>query len=67
MGKRHHNPDRERNRGTTPRDRDKQCMVCGVERIEFQGTDPKTNRLLFVGERCTWMIENDPDFKAVPR
>lgn len=41
-------------------------MVCGVEKIEFSGTDPHTDRLLFVGERCTWRIEHMPDFQAVP-
>jgi hypothetical protein len=66
-GKANHNPDRERNRGTTPRDRDKQCMNCGVERIGWAGTDPYTGRLLFVGERCTYLVERAPDFKAVEK
>lgn len=65
IGKAHHDPDRPRNQGTTPRDKDKQCMNCGVERIEFKGTDPFTGMLLFVGERCTYKVENSDDFAGV--
>jgi hypothetical protein len=66
FGKAHHDPNRERNRGTTPRDKFNQCHICGIEKIEFSGTDPVSGILLFVGERCTYRIENEPDFKAVP-
>lgn len=65
VGFAHHNPDRERNRGTTPRDRDKQCASCGVERIQFRGTEPTTGILLFVGERCFWRIKNAPDLRMI--
>lgn len=65
LGKRHHNPDRERNTGQTPRDRHRECTVCGVEVIEFAGTDPVSGILLYVGERCTWRVEKSEDFRAV--
>jgi hypothetical protein len=61
----HHDPDRERNRGTTPRDRDRQCMVCTVELIQWRGTEPTSGRLLYVGERCYWRIKNAPDVEMV--
>lgn len=52
---------RERNRGTTPRDRDLQCDVCGVERIMWRGCDVLTGLLLYVGERCFYYVkEGDP-------
>ncbi len=65
FGKAHHDPNRERNRGTTPRDKDKQCHICGVERIEFRGTDPITGILLFVGERCVYRIQRAADLQEV--
>jgi hypothetical protein len=65
FGLAHHNPDRERNRGTTPRDRDRQCAVCGVEKIQFRGTDQVSGILLFVGERCLWRIKNSPDLRMI--
>jgi hypothetical protein len=64
-GKAHHDPDRPRNTGTTPRDRDKQCMVCTVERICCKGTDPLTGQLLYLGERCMYRIERSEDFVEV--
>ena len=51
--------------GQTPRDRDKQCMVCGVERIAYRGTDPVSNLLLFVGERCRYMVKRANDYAEV--
>jgi DNA-directed RNA polymerase subunit M/transcription elongation factor TFIIS len=50
----------------TPRDRDKQCDNCGVEKIEYRGTDLLTQRLLYVGERCRYMIKRAPDFMVLP-
>lgn len=40
-------------------------MVCTVEKIEFAGTDPLTDRLLFVGERCAYMVKRSSDFRAI--
>lgn len=57
---------RERNTGTTPRDRDKQCDVCGVERMEFRGTDILTGLMLYTGERCAYYIKRSDDFEALP-
>lgn len=65
-GKAHHDPDRERNQGTTPRDRDKQCDICGVEKILVRGTDPLRGILIFVGERCSYMVERSDDFQVLP-
>ncbi len=48
-------------RQQTPRDRDKQCMVCGVERIVWKGTDPLSGLILFVGERCEYMVRRSLD------
>lgn len=65
-GKSHHDPDRERNTGQVPRDREAECHSCHVERILARGTDPITGILLFVGERCMWKVENQPDFQVLP-
>jgi hypothetical protein len=65
-GKAHHDPDRPRNTGQVPRDKDKQCDICGVERIVAKGTDPLRNILIFVGERCAYMVERQDDFEALP-
>jgi hypothetical protein len=46
---------------STPRDRDKQCMNCGIERIMYQGTDPLTGIILLVGERCEYMVRRSLD------
>lgn len=51
--------------GQTPRDRDKQCMVCGVERILYRGTDTLSGLLLFVGDRCQYMVKRSDDFAEV--
>jgi hypothetical protein len=58
--------ERDDNYGQTPRDKEKECMVCGVERIEFKGTDPLTGLTLYVGERCTYMVKRADDFVALP-
>ena len=52
---------RERNTGTTPKDRDKQCDVCGVERIKWRGTDILSGLVLYVGEHCFYMVKRDPE------
>lgn len=44
----------------TPRDRDKQCDVCGVERIAYRGLDVISGVVLYVGERCYYMVKRDP-------
>lgn len=49
----------------TPRDRDKQCDVCGVERIAYRGLDVISGVVLYVGERCYYMVKRDPN-GAVP-
>jgi hypothetical protein len=56
---------RERNTGTTPRDRDKQCDVCGVERIAYFGLDIVSGIRMYVGERCYYMVKRDPE-GAIP-
>lgn len=65
MGKKERQ-DKDDSYGQTPRDKDKECHVCGVERIEFRGTDPLTGLLLYVGERCSYMVKRSDDFVAVP-
>lgn len=49
----------------TPRDRDKQCMNCGVERIVMRGTDPITGILYYVGERCEYIVRHAPDITPI--
>lgn len=51
--------------GQTPRDRDKQCMNCGVERILYRGTDPMSGLLLYVGERCEYIVRHADDRQEV--
>lgn len=36
-------------------------MNCGVERFEARGRDMLTGNMIYVGERCMYMIQNDPD------
>lgn len=57
---------RERNRGQTPRDKDKQCDICGVEKIAYRGTDPLNGILLTVGERCEYYVRHAEDLVALP-
>lgn len=47
--------------GQTPRDRDKQCMNCGIEKISWRGTDPLSGLLLFVGEKCEYIVRRSLD------
>ena len=50
----------------TPRDKGDECHVCGVERIEFRGTDAFTKLLVLVGEKCAWRVKRSDDFAALP-
>lgn len=45
----------------TPRDKDKACDVCGVERITAKGTELLSGTLLYTGDKCRYMIQNDPN------
>ena len=45
----------------TPRDRDKQCDNCGVERIAWKGTDPMNGILRFVGDKCRYIVMRADD------
>lgn len=54
------------NYGQTPKDKALECNVCGVERIAYRGTDPLTGLLLFVGEKCQYMVKRAPDFEVLP-
>ena len=57
---------RERNRGTTPRDKDMQCDICGVEKILYRGTDPLSGLMLTVGDRCLYYIQRSDDLVVLP-
>ena len=50
----------------TPRFKSDECHTCGVEKIEFAGTDQWTGLQVFVGERCAWRVKRSDDFRAVP-
>lgn len=52
--------------GQTPNRRDLECVKCGVERMEWKGTDPLSGVLLFVGPKCLWYIKNAPDLTELP-
>lgn len=45
----------------TPRDRDKQCDNCGVERIAYKGTDPTNGILRYVGDKCEYIVRHAHD------
>ena len=45
----------------TPRDRDMQCDICGVERIEYRGTEMLTGLVYSVGEKCFYYIKDSED------
>ena len=45
----------------TPRDRDKQCDNCGVERIAYKGTDPTNGILRYVGDKCEYIVRHAED------
>ena len=51
----------------TPRDKDQECMVCGVERYEYRGSDPLNGILLYVGEKCKYMVQRARDFQVYDR
>jgi hypothetical protein len=56
--------EKERNRGKTPRDKAKQCHICGVEKIVAKGTHRTMPDLtLLVGEDCFYYL--DPDLEIV--
>lgn len=50
----------------TPRFKSDECHVCGVEKIEFKGTDQWTGLLVLVGERCAWRVKRSDNFEALP-
>lgn len=52
-------------KASTPRDRDMQCDVCGVERIELRGTDPLNGVILSVGAKCSYMLKQSHDVQAI--
>lgn len=58
--------EKERNRGRTPRDRDKQCDVCGVERIQVRGIHRWNNMLISVGEDCMYYLDPEQEMKGLP-
>jgi hypothetical protein len=60
------NFERERNTGTTPRDRDKQCDICGVEKTVAWGKDRLRDLHLYVGERCFYYLDPDSQIKVLP-
>jgi hypothetical protein len=57
---------KERNRGRTPRDRDKQCDICGIEKIELRGRHRWNDMLISVGEDCTYYLDPDQEVVALP-
>lgn len=57
--------DNDRNTGTTPRDKDKQCMICGVERIDRKGTPPLEKYMLYVGPKCGYYLADATDISPV--
>lgn len=52
-------------KASTPRDKDMQCDVCGVERIELRGTDPINGVILSVGAKCSYMLKQSDDVQAI--
>jgi hypothetical protein len=48
-------------KASTPRDRDMQCDICGVERIALRGTDPISGLILTVGDKCSYMLKQSAD------
>lgn len=56
-------PPRDDAYGQSPRDRDKECMICGLERIAWRGTEGATGRLLYVGDKCRYYVARAADFK----
>lgn len=62
---RERSPRQPKKQKGTPRDKDMQCDVCGVERIEIRGTDPITGVLISVGEKCSYMLKQSADITAL--
>jgi hypothetical protein len=59
-------PEKERNRGKTPRDKAKQCHICGVEKIVAKGTHRLMPDLtLLVGEDCFYYLDPDEKITAM--
>lgn len=50
-------------KSSTPRDKDRACMVCGVEPFTARGRDVVNDTMLYVGDRCFYMIQRDPDLQ----
>ena len=48
-------------KGQVPRDKDKTCDNCGVERITLRGTDPMNGVLRYVGEKCSYILKQAAD------
>lgn len=48
-------------RPATPNDKADACDICGVERIVAKGTPPLEKRLLFVGAKCAYYLNDAPD------
>jgi hypothetical protein len=57
---------KERNRGTTPRDRDKQCDICGIEKIVAHGKDRLRDLHMYVGERCFYYLDPEAPIHVLP-
>lgn len=53
----------ETKKSSTPRDKERACMVCGVEPFTARGHDEVNGQYLYVGDKCFYMIKRDPDFQ----
>lgn len=58
--------EKERNRGKTPRDRDKQCDICGVERIRVRGMHRWNGMLTSVGWDCHYYLDPEEPQTDLP-
>jgi hypothetical protein len=58
--------EKERNRGTTPRDRDMQCDVCGIERIVAHGKHRLRDLHMYVGEKCFYYLDPEAEIRVLP-
>ena len=52
-------------KASTPRDRDKQCDICGVERISMRGTPLVEGYMIFVGDKCAYYLNGATDVKVL--
>lgn len=52
-------------RPRTPSDPAKCCDICGVERISAKGTPPIERRLIFVGPKCEYYLNDAPDITPI--